>query len=670
MSKPRFNIPAFGEVHATGEIEFGDVASIEAAGGQGGPTPISIVAYNGGKMYPKGYPLPVVVELKSVVRAVGAISILRDHDFKRIVGHAEWKIDGARVLFSGVMSGQQHEVDEVKRMKADGYPWKASLGMIGDLTMVKKGERMVVNGQSQEGPFILMRNARFNEVSILSVAADMDTSASVAAAGITNGVEGMSETQESQASEPVQAAVQASAGVDLAAAVEAAKAEVRRAAAEEAKRVNQVRVLCAGHDTIYSQAIDGGWSVEQTELAVLRAEKEAIEKARPTGVAIHAAGGGLPNREVVTAALLLAHGFSTSDQIAKEFGDKVAEEASSRRNRSYSLKRLMHEVLAAGGKSCPVGAEDNEFIRDVFSVEQRLQASGAPSSLSLTYVLQDVANKAMVAAFTRSNSIVPRCFKVKSAKDFKTLHSVRLEGKGVLEEIGADGEIKHANLVDSEYTIALKTWAKMLGVSRKMMINDDLGAFMDVSRILGDLAYKAHEKLAIETMITPGGSFYTSANSASGGGTALAVDSFMQAKNLFNAQVDSDGYPIDVDPSILLVPKVLEDAADRIVGSEFLISGNTTAAPQRNQAYGKARVLSTPWLSNSKVTSATSTRWFLLADPMELAAFAVAYLNGQRNPTIESSELDFNKLGMQFRIFWDFNFGVESTQGVVKMAGA
>jgi hypothetical protein len=56
----------------------------------------------------------------------------------------------------------------------------------------------------------------------------------------------------------------------------------------------------------------------------------------------------------------------------------------------------------------------------------------------------------------------------------------------------------------------------------------------------------------------------------------------------------------------------------------------------------------------------------MLADPAVRAAIAVAFLNGQRAPTIESSQTEFDTLGMQWRAYHDFGVGMEETTAAVR----
>ena len=47
---------------------------------------------------------------------------------------------------------------------------------------------------------------------------------------------------------------------------------------------------------------------------------------------------------------------------------------------------------------------------------------------------------------------------------------------GDFEEIGATGEIKNSTLTEETLSNQVKTYGRMFGITRQMLINDDLGA--------------------------------------------------------------------------------------------------------------------------------------------------------------------------------------------------
>jgi serine/threonine protein kinase len=108
---------------------------------------------------------------------------------------------------------------------------------------------------------------------------------------------------------------------------------------------------------------------------------------------------------------------------------------------------------------------------------------------------------------------------------------------------------------------------------------------------------------------------------------------------------------------VLLVPPELELTAAELMTSNFLISGNTTAAPSANVLQGRYRVVVSNYL-----TSATT--WWLLADGADLPAMDVVFLNGQQAPTVENVMPDADKLGVTVRGYMDFGVAKAMSQSL------
>jgi hypothetical protein len=94
-----------------------------------------------------------------------------------------------------------------------------------------------------------------------------------------------------------------------------------------------------------------------------------------------------------------------------------------------------------------------------------------------------------------------------------------------------------------------------------------------------------------------------------------------------------------------------------------LIHGTSGAAPSTNVLAGRYQVVSSSYL-----TSATT--WWLCANPGDLPAMEVAFLNGQRQPTVEQAEADFSTLGIMMRGYFDFGVAKAEKNGAYRMATA
>jgi hypothetical protein len=132
---------------------------------------------------------------------------------------------------------------------------------------------------------------------------------------------------------------------------------------------------------------------------------------------------------------------------------------------------------------------------------------------------------------------------------------------------------------------------------------------------------------------------------------------------------DPDGNPLGVTPQILMVPKALGITANKIqTGNTLLASslGSTSSKvlePQANVLAGKFQIVESAYLSS------TST-WWLCADPADLPTMEVAFLNGQRQPTVEQAEADFDVLGIQVRGYFDFGVSKGESRAAYRMATA
>jgi hypothetical protein len=76
--------------------------------------------------------------------------------------------------------------------------------------------------------------------------------------------------------------------------------------------------------------------------------------------------------------------------------------------------------------------------------------------------------------------------------------------------------------------------------------------------------------------------------------------------------------------------------------------------------------------SNNKnlIGSGSSSPWWLLCNPMELAMIQVVFLNGKDTPTIESTDADFKQLGIQMRGYFDFGVAKQEPRAAVKSPAA
>ena len=674
---------------------------IEAAGGK---PKVAGIAYSGGKMNLPGWKYQVVVDLAGM-EIPETVPLLTNHENKTDarVGMISASVKNNTLEITGEIVSENDDAKNIVAQSKAGADWQLSIGAdVKDCELVQ-GKREV-NGQEVEGPFYHIKKSVLREVSIVAVGADAHTAMRVTAQfnianpNLNEGEKNtMSEAQKetkavtaaaepakaepakkveaaaptAPAAEPekkpdtakaeaVPAAITASAPDVTATAREAAVAAVKA----ERERVSAIQSICAGEfPEIEKEAISAGWTPEVVTKKVL----ETIRAERPAAnvnISVKTAPEGGELRKTIEAAMCLRVGVS-ADQLEKTYGAQTVE--AGMRDMDMPLRQLLIECMKMDGIPYSRGF-DNETIRAAFS------------SVSLPGILSNVANKKLLQSYEAQPIIATKLCSTGDLNDFKENDRFRLTDVGDLLPITPDGEIKDGGLIEESAKNQLDTYGKRFCLTRKMIINDDLSAFMKVPVAMGNRAARLIDQLFFSRLLRnpaqqDGKALFSTAhrNLLSGASSALSADSLKKAIQLFLDQVDADGQPISVEPRFLLVPTALKHLAIELTqGATLIMSGADNAVrPALNVlADENLRVVSSPYLGNSAYDGASQTAWYLFGDPKTVDTWEIGYLKGKRTPTVERGETDFNTLGLWFRVYFDLGVREQDHRGMVKAIGA
>lgn len=659
-----------------------DVEAASAGGDAQKLRRFTMTAYTGGAMQLAGWRYPVVVDLQGLQMGRQRRPILLDHmrDVDFVMGQTDSiAVMNNQLVVAGQVMGDSPKARQVIALNDKGFGWQASIGARAEqVEFVAEGKSSMANGREFAGPVNIARRATLGEISFVVLGADDNTSAQIAAsADQSRGTEDMEFTKwlESQGfsvdalnenqTKSLRAMYDAQATKPAADPAPNPATTIRAEVAAEVKRIAAIRKMCGGkHSDLEAQAIEEGWDATRAELEVLRA-------SRPQGPALQS---GRPlQRNVIEAALCMRIEGMTEDRVARWYDERTMNEALS--VGKYGLHALMFEVIHAAGRHATPGIVDPKTVRTALEADRDLfAAAGGYSTISLTGILSNVANKSMLAAYSAVESVAKFFCAQRDVNDFKQVTRYRMTGQGSFEKVGPDGELKHAQLTEESYTNQIDTYGKIISLTRVMMINDDLEGFLAIPAMLGRQAAVAVESAVFTLLLSNPSNFFSSGNKnyQSGAGTALQISSLTTAEQLFLDQVDKDGKPILLSPAILLVPTALKVTAQQLM-TETRVNETTTAdkpKPANNPHAGKWQPYASPYLNSQGISGSSATAWYLFANPADVAAMEIAYLRGQRMPTIESSESDFDNLGMKWRGYFDFGVAMQDYRAAVKSNGA
>ena len=632
-----------------------DFKLIEAA--NGAKPKIVGMAYGGGRLK-LGWAHDVVVDLEGI-EIPDSVPLLTNHENKTEsrVGLVSASIKDNTLEISGEIVAETEEAKNIVAQLKAGAEWQLSIGAdVKEDVLVEAGTK-VVNGQEFSGPFYHVTKSTLREVSVVAVGADASTSMKIAAKFNLKG-------EKSMSSEKTNEAVKAAAPEQTVQAAHVVSHEEVTSAAEtavkaERKRVADIKDICAGEFAdIENQAISAGWDINETRAKVL----EAFRSKKPETTVNVIVKENKTSAKTLEAAFALRSGIS-ADSLVKSYGEETVDAAM--KDSDISLKEMMQECLRIEGKYAG-RSMDNAAIQAAFT------------TVSLPGILNNVANKKLMQAFEAQPVIATKLCSVGDLTDFKEAERYRLTDVGDLQLV-ENGEIKEGNLTEERATNKLETYGKKFCLTRQMIINDDLGAFLKVPTAMGNRAARLIDQLFFSRLLAnpaqaDSNKLFSAANKnlLTGTESALGIESLQKAISLFMDQTDADNQPIGIEPKYILVPTDLRfKALELALGDRVVIAGSEAETRSAMNAIANERlqVVSSPYLGNSSYEGASKTGWYLFGDPNQIETFEIGYLRGKRTPTVERGETDFNTLGMWFRVYFDLGVREQGHRGMLKADG-
>lgn len=277
-------------------------------------------------------------------------------------------------------------------------------------------------------------------------------------------------------------------------------------------------------------------------------------------------------------------------------------------------------------------------------------------------LLGDSVGRSLQQAYTAAPSGLKRVGRQTTATDFKEKHKLQLSEAPRLEKVNESGEFKSGTFKEEKQSYRLATYGKIFNISRQALVNDDLNAFMDLSRRMGQAAAATEAQLLVDLFLSNAGGgpkmgdgknmFHADHNNLLTG-AAFAVSALGVARAKMRQQVGISGELIAVEPKFLIVPATLETTAEQELRTTFYPDSSNKAA---TESMRQLDIVVEP-----RFTDATA--WYLAADPASCDGLEYAYLQGEEGVQVETksgwevdgvsvkARLDFGASFVDFRSF-------------------
>ncbi|MDU0332547.1 Mu-like prophage major head subunit gpT family protein [Paenibacillus sp. 3LSP] len=418
----------------------------------------------------------------------------------------------------------------------------------------------------------------------------------------------------------------------------------QRAAAAERTRVTEITTLCRNFGLDASVYIADGSTVEQVKDAIL---KKQIEDKKPHPSGVRVVSEEIDKfRSAASDALLLRAGRNIP---------KAADGAFELRN--LRLRDLAVECLQRAGVSGAHLLRDEDLLRRALSPDSTFQG-----------IISNAAHKTLSQAYQEAPTTFQYWTGKGSNSDFKAAEHYRISEAGELELTPQNSLIPYDTpMKDEKVTKAVLTYSKRWGFTREAFINDDLDMLSKVpaayviaaKRGINRLVYKM---LATNPTIYDSEPLFGAAHNNLGTAGPINTLSMSEGRRKMRTQKGLRGEAtLNIAPQFLLVPAALETDANQFIHSDADPAGKHSGVTNtfRN---------SLDIVVDAELDQYSETAWYLAANPNIADTIEVTYLRGQEEPTLET-DIPFDRLGIDFRIYFDYGVTVLDSRGLFKNPG-
>lgn len=461
----------------------------------------------------------------------------------------------------------------------------------------------------------------------------------------------MEKNPKDEATPQVESTPATTPSVDL----EAVRAQAAKDERLRVSEINQsVRALKLSQDIADKLIAEGIEAGEARKRAISEWEKQ--DPAKNVTATANVKTDEADNYRAMATGAMLARSAGVKDSALTEI-----EKEGARNYRGLSLLELSKRSLDKLGISY-VGMDKME-------IAQRAITS---STSDLPIILEGTMRRVLLDNYQATADTWSRFCMVGTVSDFREHKRLRMGTFSRLEKVLENAEYRNKAIPDAEQErITAQTYGNTINLSRQMIVNDDLGAFVRLSQMLGRAAARSieidvyallAENAGLGPILEDGLPMFDADHNNIATAAAPSVDAFDAMRVLMSSQTDPSGNDfLDLRPSVGLFPIGLGGNAKVVNDAQY-----DPDASNKLQRPNKVRGLLNDIVDTPRISG---TQYYMFADNMEDPSIEVAFLDGNQTPYTEQ-KMGFDVDGMEWKIRLDYGVAGIGYRGAVYNAGA
>lgn len=296
---------------------------------------------------------------------------------------------------------------------------------------------------------------------------------------------------------------------------------------------------------------------------------------------------------------------------------------------------------------------------------QALQFRGLHTTSDFPGILGSAVKKILAAQYQTAPQDYDFLVRKIGMTDYKAVNRYSLSQGPALLEVKEHGEYTRGSLAEKSESMQLKKFGRILGVTREMIINDDLGAFNDIPRMWAFGASQLQENLVwnqllLNPIMGDGNALFSVAHANLQTGAALSETTLQTAITALETQTGFSAPGEDIQYMSLKAKYLVVGPAQKYAALKLVSPVNATQASNVNLFTGlEVKV-------NPRITG---NKWFVTADKNFVDIIGLMYMIGEEGPQLDERQ-GFDVDGVEFKVRLDTGAQVLDYRGLVYNPGA
>lgn len=318
--------------------------------------------------------------------------------------------------------------------------------------------------------------------------------------------------------------------------------------------------------------------------------------------------------------------------------------------RGMSLIEIARDVLTVEGVNCR-GLERDEIARRAFH-----------SSSDFPIILEGVINRQLRAGYAVMGQTFKAWAKRTTATDFRDMYRIQVGEVGDLKKLNEHGEYESTTLGEGSEKYRIATYGRKVGVTRQMIVNDDLGVFASLPAKFGNAVARLESKVVYSVIVnnqklSDGKGIFHADHKNLKAAAPISLETMAAARVAMTKHkgLNQRDDTLDIAPKFLLHAPELEFDVAKLLGQ---------ITPSKIADVVPDYVRQIVPISESRLSAVNSGKsWWFIADYNQVDTVEYAYLAGNEGPYVET-RTGFDVDGMETKIRLDFGAAAIDYRGM------